>query len=154
MDVPILRFVRYTSPGPQFLTSGPHVALEIMRGRVQQRYRPVQGRVFLIGTARDCDLVLGDETFPEAYAYVLLQEDRVLIRRLGLGPDLYVGAEQVETAELWDGDQVAFGPFELRAIIPGQSASASGSQTDESLGSHNDLDGEKALGLANGIYRQ
>ena len=109
MDVPILRFDRYTSPGPQYLTSLTPMGLEITRGRVKQRYRPVRGRVFLIGTARDCDLVLADEMFPEAYAYVLIQGANVVIRRLGSGPDLYVAGERVEAAELWDGDEVEFG---------------------------------------------
>jgi hypothetical protein len=118
MDVPILRFDHYISPGAGRLGSPPQVGLEITRGRAKQRFRPVRGRAFLIGTAGDCDLVLGDAAFPEAYVYVLVQGDNVLIRRLGAGPELFVCGERVEAAKLWDGDRVAFGPFELRAIIP------------------------------------
>jgi hypothetical protein len=121
MSAPILRFDRYSSPGPHILPVGPRVALEITRGRVQQRLRPVLGRVFLIGTANDCDLVLGDLTFPEAYAYLFVQGTQVTIRRLGAGPDLVVCGDRVETAELLDGDRVAFGPFELRLVIADRS---------------------------------
>jgi len=117
MDAPILRFDHYNQLGPNRLTVGSCVALEITRGRVQQRIRPVRSRVFLIGTASDCDLVLGDLTFPEAYAYLFVQDDKVTIRRLGAGPDLIVCGERVETAELLADDRVAFGPFELRVII-------------------------------------
>lgn len=117
MDAPILRFDRYNRAGPNLLPVGPRVSLEITRGRVQQRIRPVRSRVFLIGTASDCDLVLGDLTFPEAYAYLFVQENQVTIRRLGAGPDLIVCGERVETAELLADDRVAFGPFELRVII-------------------------------------
>src|SRR2546429_475418 len=117
MDAPIFRFDRYNHPGPNLLSVGPRVSLEIMRGRVQQRIRPVRSKVFLIGTASDCDLVLGDLTFPEAYAYLFVQETKVTIRRLGAGPDLIVCGESVETAELLADDRVAFGPFELRLII-------------------------------------
>src|SRR5262245_25178845 len=106
MDVPILRFDRYNSPRAHSLPVGPDVALEITRGRVQQRIRPVQRSVFLIGTANDCDLVLGDLTFPEAYAYLFIQGTKVSIRRLGSGPELTVAGEAVEMAELFDGDRV------------------------------------------------
>lgn len=93
------------------------VALEIMRGRVQQRIRPIAGKVFLIGAANDCDLVLGDLQFPEAYAYVFVSGSSVSIRRLGAGPELVVCGEQVESAELFHGDLLDLGPFELRVLI-------------------------------------
>jgi len=117
MDAPILRFDRYSPPEINFLPVGPRVSLEITRGRVRQRIRPVRGRVFLIGTDHDCDLVLGDLTFPEAYAYLFVQAAKLSIRRLGSGPVLTVCGEQVETADLFHGDWMAFGPFELRVVI-------------------------------------
>ena len=117
MDAPILRFDRYSSPEAHILPLGPRVALEITRGRVQQRIRPVRGKMFLIGTASDCDLVLGDLSFPEAYAYLFVQDSKITIRRLGTGPELVICGEPVETAELLDGDRVGFGPFELRVVI-------------------------------------
>jgi hypothetical protein len=117
MDAPILRFDRHSPPGPHIPSSGPEVSLEITRGRVRQRVRKVPGRVFLIGAAADCDLVLGDWQFPEAYAYLFAQDGRVTIRRLGSGPELRVSGEAVESAELFSGDVVAFGPFELKVRI-------------------------------------
>jgi type III secretion system (T3SS) inner membrane Yop/YscD-like protein len=126
MDAPIFRFDRYSQPSPHILSVGPRVALAITRGRVVQRLRPVLGRVFLIGTANDCDLVLGDLTFPEAYAYLFVQGTKVTIRWLGTGPELVVCGERVETAELLDGDRVAFGPFELRVSIDNQALVRSG----------------------------
>jgi len=117
MDASIIRFDRYSQPSPHILSVGPRVALAITRGRVVQRLRPVLGRVFLIGTANDCDLVLGDLTFPEAYAYLFVQGTKVTIRWLGSGPELIVCDEPVETAELLHGDRVAFGPFELQVSI-------------------------------------
>ena len=93
------------------------MSLEITRGRVQQRVRPIAGKVFLIGAASDCDLVLGDLQFPEAYAYVFVSGSRVTIRRLGSGPELLVCGEPVETGELFHGDLLELGPFELRVLI-------------------------------------
>src|SRR4051812_17259594 len=117
MAAPILRFDRYSSPEPHILPLASRVALEITRGRVQQRIRPVRGRVFLIGTASDCDLVLGDFAFPEAYAYLFVQNSTIAIRWLGSGPELMVAGEVVESAELQNSDRITFGPFEMRVVI-------------------------------------
>jgi type III secretion system (T3SS) inner membrane Yop/YscD-like protein len=117
MDVPIFRLDRHSLPEPHIFTDGPQVSLEIMRGRVQQRIRQVRTRVFLIGAASDCDLVLGDLQFPEAYAYLFVSGSQVTIRRLGAGPELIVCGQHVESAELFHGDLVGFGPFELRVRI-------------------------------------
>jgi len=117
MDAPILPFDRYIRPKPQSLPAMPAVWLEITRGRVRQPIRPVPRSVFLIGAAADCDLVLGDATFPETYAYLLVQVDSVTIRRVGEEPELLVNGEAIETAELAAGDQLAFGPFELAVHV-------------------------------------
>jgi type III secretion system (T3SS) inner membrane Yop/YscD-like protein len=117
MAAPILRFDRYSSPEPHILPLAPRITLEITRGRVQQRIRPIRGRVFLIGTASDCDLVLGDLAFPDAYAYLFVQDSKIAIRRLGSGPELIVSGEIVEAAEVQHGDCISFGPFELRVVV-------------------------------------
>ena len=117
MDAPILRFDRYSSCHRHSFSLGRKIWLEITRGRVQKRIRPVRGPLFLIGSATDCDLVVGDSSFPEVYAYVFVQEAAIVVRRLGLGPELQVAGEAVETAELRDGDALAFGPFELRLHV-------------------------------------
>ena len=117
MDAPILRFDRSNLPEPHILPAGLKVSLEVSRGRAHRRVRPIEGRVFLIGTASDCDLVLGDLSFPEAYAYIFVNEESVTIRRLGSGPALAVCGEETETAELFHGDLLEFGPFELRLLI-------------------------------------
>lgn len=125
MDAPIYRIDEYDSPRPQTRTRAA-LALEITRGQARQKIRPVCKRVFLIGTASDCDLVLGDLSFPEAYAYLFIDGERVTIRRLGSGPELFVCGEAVETAELFRGDTVRFGPFEMRLAID-----AAGCETGE-----------------------
>jgi len=116
MDVPIYRLDHYSLPQPQNLPAAT-VELEITRGRVQHRLRPVRSKVFLIGAANDCDLVLGDLQFPEAYAYLFVNGSEVSIRRLGNGPELLIGGTPVESAELFHGDRFAFGPFELQVWI-------------------------------------
>jgi hypothetical protein len=117
MDAPILRLDRQSLPGPHILPAAPRVCLEILRGRVRERRREIAGKVFLIGAASDCDLVLGDLQFPEAYAYIFVSGTEVTIRRLGSGPVLVVCGEEVEQAELFHGDLVELGPFELRVVI-------------------------------------
>jgi hypothetical protein len=115
MHAPILRFDRHHPLNRE--SPPPTVSLEITRGRARQRRRIVVGPVFLIGTSRDCDLVLGDPQFPESYAYLFVKAGKVTVRWLGAGPELSVAQEVVETAELADGDTVAFGPFELRVSV-------------------------------------
>jgi len=117
MDAPVFRLDRHSLPSPHSFRVGPQVSLEITRGRVQQRIRHVKSRVFLIGAATDCDLVLGDLQFPEAYAYLFVNGSEVTIRRLGSGPDLVVCDECVESVDLFHGDLVAFGPFEFQVRI-------------------------------------
>ncbi len=117
MDTPILRLDRQSRPQPHILPPAPRVSLEITRGRVRERLRQIPGKVFLIGAASDCDLVLGDLQFPEAYAYVFVSGTDVSIRRLGSGPGLVVCGEVVDSAELFHGDVIAMGPFELRVLV-------------------------------------
>lgn len=116
MDSPILRFDRYNRTNAQSLPPFG-VWLEITRGRVRQPIRSVPGPVFLIGTAPDCDLVLGDAAFPEAYVYLLVQNEIVTVRHVGDGPELLLNGEPIVMAELAGGDQLAFGPFELSVQI-------------------------------------
>jgi len=128
-EAPALRFDQHSLPGPHILSVGPRVSLEVTRGRVQERMRPVRGRVFLIGAANDCDLVLGDLQFPDAYAYVFVTGHEVSIRRLGAGPTLTVCGDVVESSELFHGDFIAFGPFELRVRIDEPSNSRTGGRS-------------------------
>jgi hypothetical protein len=120
MDAHILRMDDFERPNRR---GAAQVTLEIVRGKVRQRLRPVSGRVFLIGTASDCDLVLGDLSFPEVYAYLFVDGTKVTIRRLGSGPALSVGGDSTERSELFQGDEVRFGPFELRLMISEQTES-------------------------------
>lgn len=117
MDAPILRLDRHSLPEPHLLPAAPRVSLEIVRGRVRERVRHIPGKVFLIGTASDCDLVLGDLQFPEAYAYIFVSGTEVTIRSLGTGPALVVCGEEVVSAELYHGDLIELGPFEMRVVI-------------------------------------
>jgi hypothetical protein len=103
--------------GPHFPSTLPQVRLEIRRGKARNLVRKVFGPVYLIGRARDCDLVLGDEQFPEAYAYVFVSDPAVTLRRLGAGPDLTVNGRVVQNVELRDGDRIRTGPFEFHVRI-------------------------------------
>ena len=85
------------------------VELEIVRGRAKNRIRPVNVPVFLIGSATDCDLVLGDPDFPGTHTYLFIAEDRVTLRHLGLSPQLIVEGEPVDHAVLGDGQSFQLG---------------------------------------------
>jgi hypothetical protein len=95
----------------------PLVELEILRGRAQNRVRPVKVPAFLIGSALDCDLVLGDHRFPEAHSYLLLSASEVALRWLGVGPEVSVNGKTIQRARLRDGDHLQLGPYEFRISI-------------------------------------
>jgi hypothetical protein len=95
----------------------PHVELEILRGRAQNLVRPVKVPAFLIGSALDCDLVLGDHRFPEAHSYLLLSATEVALRWLGVGPEVGVNGEAIQKTQLRDGDHLQLGPYEFRISI-------------------------------------
>lgn len=100
-------------PGPHFRSEVPSVEIEILRGRARQLFRQVSGRVFLIGTAADCDMVLGDLQFPEVYAYLFLSEQGVSLRYLEAGPALMVNGRLVQAAAIFDGDVLRMANYEF-----------------------------------------
>jgi pSer/pThr/pTyr-binding forkhead associated (FHA) protein len=114
-----MQLTPFDRPGPATVerTAGrrnPFVLLEIRRGTAKRRLRPVPGPVFLIGGSAECDLVLADPQFPEMHAYLLVSENGVSLRHLGLGPEITVNGRAVEAVELLDGDRLRTGPYEFR----------------------------------------
>src|SRR5262245_56909378 len=114
MDAPHTRIDTQTQPAPQYL---PRVTLEIVRGRARRLVRRVAPPVFLIGAAADCDLVLADEQFPQAFAYVYVTAGGVSVRHLGAAPELRVNGRPVDTVHLEDGDRLEMGPYEFQINI-------------------------------------
>jgi predicted component of type VI protein secretion system len=103
--------------GPHIRQTLPDVSLEILRGRARQRVRVVAGPAFLIGSAGDSDLVLGDPQFPEAHCYLLLSPEDVALRWLGIGPEVFVNDRPVRKTRLADGDVLRTGTYEFRVGI-------------------------------------
>jgi len=95
----------------------PQVELEITRGRVRNRIRPMRGTTFLIGSGRDCDLVLGDPQFQELHSYLLLGPEGLVLRHLGFAPELTVDGRPVRKVVLWNRARIRTGPFEFRVHI-------------------------------------
>jgi predicted component of type VI protein secretion system len=114
------RIIRIDSQGHTQRGSQGTVELEILRGAARHRRRKVTVPVFLIGTANDCDLVLGDPAMPEVHTYLYVRAEGVTIRTLGAAPPLQVEGRPVESARLRDGNSFAIGPFAFRVhISPG-----------------------------------
>lgn len=104
-------------PEPPIQENWPQVTLEIVRGRAKNRLRPVTEPAFLLGSAVDCDLVLGADRFPEVYAYLLLHQNEVSIRHLGFVPELKVNGRSVTKSVLQDGDQIEMGPYVMQVHV-------------------------------------
>ena len=114
----------------------PKVMLEIRRGMAKYRWRRVSAPVFLIGRATDCDLVLGDPRFPEAYAYLYVKPDGVTVRRMAAEPLLSVDGKLVESSILVDGSRLRMGGFEFAIHIDGAAPrDGSGRRTGSFAGS-------------------
>merc|ERR1711964_370100 len=109
-----------SGPGrPYQATDLPRVALEILRGRAKSKIRPISMPTFLIGSATDCDLVLGDSQFPAVHTYLRLSPREVSVRHLGFLPTLYVNGTPVASvpAPLTNGDVIRTGPYEFAVRI-------------------------------------
>ena len=112
------RIIRYDRPAAASIAAAGQVSLEIVRGRARNKLRLVEARAFLIGSATDCDLVLGDPHFPPVHAYLLRSPQSMTIRWLGEGPALSVnGCEAIESEPLADQDLIRTGPYEFRVHI-------------------------------------
>lgn len=105
---------------PHFSCAGPQVELVIVHGRARETRRKVAGPVFMIGAARDCDLVLADARFPDVHSYIYVRREGVSVRHLGDGPGVEVDGRPVHMTRLVHGDQLRMGPytFELRIAWP------------------------------------
>ena len=118
----------------------PHVTLEIVRGQAREKVRHVTTPAFLIGSAPDCDLVLGDPRFPQVYAYLIVHTGGVLVRHLGFEPELTVNGQEASRVALRDGDRLRLGPYEFvvgierRRVDPEQGRSSFGSVPLGALG--------------------
>lgn len=117
MDAPHIRIDAQSQPVTHILSHLPRVTLEIVRGRARRLLRRVTPPVFLIGMAADCDLVLADPQFPDAYAYLYVTTSGVSVRHLGEAPILLVNGQRLETATLEDGDRLEMGPYEFQINI-------------------------------------
>lgn len=87
--------------------------LEIRRGRAKNCSRPISEPVFLVGSNDDCDMVLGDRQFPPIHFYVIRDGNRVVLRKIGLSPDVSINGEPTTSTALEDGDRIRTGPYEF-----------------------------------------
>lgn len=121
---------------PSLSPRAPRVELQILRGRTRFQLRPVAAPVYLIGSASDCDLVLGDPQFPEVYAYLRRTDKGATVRRLESGPELTVNGRPVKRRQLDDGDRIRTGPYEFLVHVrpsPASAASPTDAATPEPL---------------------
>jgi len=117
MQPPSETLVRPMQPDRQGSCVAQDVELVITRGIARQRVRSVVSPVFMIGTAADCDLVLGDERFAEVHAYLLVGQGPILLRWLGIDPEITVNGSRIDHVSLRDMDRIRTGPYEFLVRI-------------------------------------
>lgn len=74
---------------------------------------PVNGRTALIGSRRDCDILLPGDDVDPAHAVVYQRDARRFIRDLRSHSYTLVNNERVKDAELHPGDRIQIGDFHL-----------------------------------------
>jgi hypothetical protein len=89
------------------------VSLVIRRGVTKLRVRAIEERLFVIGKASDCDLVLGDSQFADYHAYILQRGGHITLRHLGAAPHVTVNQRWIRWGELMHGDRIRTGPYEF-----------------------------------------
>lgn len=95
-------------------TGGTAAYLVIERGDANQTERPILRPVYVIGTAADCDMVLGDAQFSDYHAYIYVRDGIVTLRHLGPAPEITVNGRVVRWGELKHMDRLRFGPYQLQ----------------------------------------
>jgi predicted component of type VI protein secretion system len=95
----------------------PRVELEILRGRARNKLRRIVVPVFLIGSARDCDLVLADADLPDVHTYLYVNRGGVSVRRIADSPALAVDGREVQSAAIVDGQKLQIGRYEFEVRI-------------------------------------
>jgi len=115
---------RHSLARPKHVAQLPQVEIEITRGRVRNRIRPMRGTTFLIGSGSECDLVLGDPQFQEVHGYLLMGAQGLVLRHLGFAPELTVDGRPVRKTLLWNQARIRTGPFEFRVHIRNAGAEA------------------------------
>jgi predicted component of type VI protein secretion system len=98
-------------------TKLPRVELEILRGRARNKLRRIDVPVFLIGSARDCDVVLADADFPDVHPYLYVNRGGVSVRRIAENPPLIVDDCDVQSATIVDGQRLQIGRYEFEVRI-------------------------------------
>lgn len=113
-------FKRYDPQGTStnHLERFPEVFLEIVRGQARRKRRPVTTPAFLIGSAADCDLVLGAAEFPKCHVYLRVGEWGVKLRHMGFYPAVAINGKTVSSQVLLaNGDRIATGPYVFEVCI-------------------------------------
>ena len=87
--------------------------LEIRRGRANHRLRQVTEPVFVVGSNKDCDMVLGDPQFGPIHFFLLSRNGETTIRSLERRPDLTVNGVQANSESIKEGDRIRTGPYEF-----------------------------------------
>lgn len=118
----------------------PNVQLIVRRGETRRRVRPVRGPVFTMGTADECDLLLGDQQFAELHCYLCVRDGRVTLRQVSSAPLITVNGRELRWGELVDGDRIRTGPYEFQLQLCQSPMTDGVNRSDSDLANHNDWD--------------
>jgi hypothetical protein len=91
---------------------GPALVVRSGGGRAGEHFTPTAERTS-IGRSPDCDIFLDDVTVSRSHAVLVQQGSGFVIEDQGSLNGTFVNRRRVESAELFDGDEVQIGKYRL-----------------------------------------
>ncbi len=87
--------------------------LEYAEGATERQHKLAAGAT-VIGRASTCDLVINDTSVSRRHAQLAVADGTCMVTDLGSRNGTYVNGDQIEKAELHDGDRLVFGEIQIR----------------------------------------
>ncbi|HZL35723.1 MAG TPA: FHA domain-containing protein [Tepidisphaeraceae bacterium] len=101
----------FSRPGDEAQTSGTRAFLS--KNGSARRYA-LEGRTFLIGRRKDCDLPLEIPAVSRVHAIIFRRDGRLYLRDLNSRAGTFVNGKPIREVELQDGDELQFAYVVLR----------------------------------------
>src|SRR5262245_24042034 len=87
--------------------------LEYLEGATERQHKLAVGAT-VVGRAASCDLVINDTSVSRRHAQVAVADGTCAVTDLGSRNGTYVNGDQIEKAQLRDGDRLVLGEVQLR----------------------------------------
>jgi chromosome segregation ATPase len=106
------------TPSSEILVNPKQPALIVTYGRTDQKYRPLQRDLVMIGQGRSCDIGLASPEVADAHCVLFRTADGWLLRDCGSRVGTRLNGTPVRECAVADGDVLQIGTFTFRFHLP------------------------------------